>query len=226
MHRRTMESLAPTTEDASPYERLKLLILSGEIGMGQPLAERSLAERLGVSRTPVRETLLRLQKEGLVQIVQGRGAFVMSYSIEDLIEIYEVRLGLEPVAARLSCPHISLEELAFFEGAFNRYMRDPERGDDDNDEWQRLGRDFHNLFIRGSRNGRLIQIMEGLQDQVELFRGLGKAISPLVVSRAVIEEHLEIVAALTLRNPRRAERAVRVHLENGLRSRIDALRPK
>src|SRR3546814_8727311 len=85
----------------STYERLKLLILNGDIPKGQPLIERSLAERLGVSRTPVRETNLRLEHEGLVEVVQGKGAFVVSYSIEDLVEIYDVRVGLEPVAARL-----------------------------------------------------------------------------------------------------------------------------
>lgn len=221
-----MESSAPVLNDTRPYERLKTLILNGEIGMGQPLAERSLAGRLGVSRTPVRETLLRLQNEGLVEIVQGRGAFVVSYSIEDLIEIYEVRLGLEPVAARLSCPHVSLQELAAFEREFNCYLRDPERGDGDQDKWQQLGRNFHNLFVRASRNTRLIQIMDGMQDQIELFRGLGRAISPHAVSKPVIEEHLEIADALQARNPRRAERAVRNHLQNRLRSRIDALQSK
>src|SRR4051812_46154256 len=104
-----MPGSSPAADDT--YNRLKLLILDGELSQGEPLVERSLAARLGVSRTPVRETILRLEREGLVKIVEGRGAFVPSYSIDDVIEIYHVRQGLEPLAARLSCPHISLSDL-------------------------------------------------------------------------------------------------------------------
>jgi len=69
------------------YERLKLMILDGELASGEPLVERSLAMRLNVSRTPIRETIIRLQNEGLVRTIEGKGAFVASYTIEDLIEI-------------------------------------------------------------------------------------------------------------------------------------------
>src|SRR5215470_14894221 len=83
-----MKSAAATApiEDASPYDRLKMLILGGHIPWGEPLVERSIAERLGVSRTPVRETLVRLEREGLVRIVEGKGAFVASFTLEDMIE--------------------------------------------------------------------------------------------------------------------------------------------
>lgn len=214
-----------TATGATTYDRLKLLILQGQISRGEPLVERSMAERLGVSRTPVRETIVRLEKEGLVRIIEGKGAFVASYTIEDLVEIYYVREGLEPIAARLACPRIRLEELSVFEEEFNRYRAEPTIRDEDPGAWQRLGRDFHNVFIRASGNNRLIQIMEGMQDQVELYRGLHRTISPHVVSQSTIGEHLEILNALKERNQRRAERAVRQHLQNGLRYRLDGLWP-
>lgn len=219
-----MSSSTEAPAEATTYLRLKNLILAGQIGRGEPLIERTMAERLGVSRTPIRETIFRLEKEGLVRIVEGKGAFVASYTIEDLIEIYHVREGLEPIAARLACPYISLEALGYFESEFNRYKSEPAIRQEDPEAWQRLGRDFHNVFIRASGNKRLIQVMEGMQDQVELYRGLHRTISPYAVSQTTIGEHLDILHALRERNPRRAEKAVRVHLQMGLRYRLDGLR--
>lgn len=205
------------------YDRLKLMILEGQIGRGEPLVERSVAERLQVSRTPVRETIIRLENEGLVRTIEGKGAFVASYSIDDLIEIYHLRQGLEPLAARLSCDRLPSDKLHDFEQQLERQAADPNLRYENPAEWNRLGREFHNLFIMASGNGRLIQIMQGLRDQVELFRGLHRTISPNA-GESAIPEHLEILKALKARDPDRAESAVRVHLENGLRFRLEGLR--
>ena len=206
-----------------PYERLKLMILDGELASGEPLVERSLATRLNVSRTPIRETIIRLQNEGLVRTIEGKGAFVASYTIEDLIEIYHVREGLEPVAARLSCPHLPVERLLHFEKKLNAQAADPDGRYSNPSAWNRLGRDFHNLFIKGCRNERIIGIMEELHDQIELFRGLHRTISPNAPSISAVEEHLAILEALKARDPERAEHAVRTHLQNGLRFRLEGL---
>jgi DNA-binding GntR family transcriptional regulator len=213
-------SNAPAVE-MTPYQRLKLMILDGAIGQGEPLVERSVAARLGVSRTPVRETILRLEREGLVRIVEGKGAFVAHYSIEDVIEIYQVRQGLEPIAARLSCEHIAMDEVRYFEEQLGRFRTNPSLRNDESGAWERLGRDFHRLVIRSSRNKRLIQIVEGMQDQIDLVRGIGRTISRHTSSESTLLEHSEILRALKARDPDRAEAAVRAHLENGLRHRLD-----
>lgn len=205
------------------YERLKLMILDGELAGGEPLVERSLATRLNVSRTPIRETIIRLQNEGLVRTIEGKGAFVASYTIEDLIEIYHVREGLEPVAARLSCPHLPMERLLYFEKRLRAQAAEPDARYTNPGAWNRLGRDFHNLFIIGCQSGRIIRIMEELQDQIELFRGLHRTISPNALSNSSVEEHLQILQALKARDPERAEYAVRTHIQNGLRFRLDGL---
>lgn len=209
--------------DAGPYEKLKLLILDGQLAGGEPLVERTLAERLGVSRTPVRETIFRLERDGLVRVVEGKGAFVASYTIEDMIEIYHMREGLEPLAARLSCPHLADEDLDHHETQLDRYRKRPALRQEDPGKWLRLGRDFHNLFIHASRNARLIRVIEGMQHQIELFRGLGRTINPRTDLKSAVEEHGEILQALRARNPQRAEKAVRAHLQNGLRLRLEAL---
>jgi DNA-binding GntR family transcriptional regulator len=208
--------------ETSTYQRLKLMILDGEIGHGEPLVERSVAIRLGVSRTPVRETILRLERDGLVRIIEGKGAFVASYSIEDVIEIYQVRQGLEPIAARLSCEHLASEDLDHFEKQFNRFKAPALRADKSG-AWERLGRDFHSLVIRSSRNKRLIQIIEGMQDQIDLVRGIGRTISKHTSSESTLQEHVAILQALKARDPDQAENAVRIHLQNGLRHRLDGL---
>ncbi len=214
---------AGSADAETTYEKLKLLILNGELSKGQPLIERTIAERLGVSRTPIRETILRLEHDGLVEIVQGKGAFVVSYSIEDLVEIYDVRVGLEPVAARLSCPNVEKSDLERFEEAFQKFIADPERDERSNAEWQRIGAEFHNYFVRKSRNSRIIRIMDSMREQIALFRSLGRLVSPEAVSRTVIEEHLAIVDALRNRDPAEAERAVRRHLENSIKARLEML---
>ena len=173
-----------------------------------------------MSRTPIRATIVRLEKEGLVRLVEGKGAFVAACSVEDMIEIYQIREGLEPVAARLSCTHIKPMDLEFFEQALRRYRAKPSEGEDDPDGWRVLGRDFHNLFIRASGNQRLINALEAVQDQIELFRGLGRTLNARPFTVAAIDEHLEILAALKARAPARAEKAVRLHIQNGLKSRL------
>jgi DNA-binding GntR family transcriptional regulator len=210
----------------APHDKLAQLILDGELPVGSPLVERALADRLGVSRTPVREAIFRLEREGLVQVVEGRGAFVASYTIDDLIEIYQMREGLEPVAARLSCPHLSDRDLEYHEKQLKRYRADPKLREQDPGDWRRLGRDFHNMFIYGCNNNRLIRVMESMRNQVELFRGLGRVLAPRDDMKTSIEEHWEILQAFKKRDAQRAENSVRLHLENGLRKRLDALHDK
>ena len=212
--------------DTDVYGRLKLMILDGEIGRGEPLVERSVAARLNVSRTPVRETLFRLESEGLVRIIEGKGAFVASYTVEDVIEIYQVRIGLEPLAARLACPHLNIDDLLHVEEQLNHYKAKPSLMTSDSSSWLKLGREFHSLFIRASLNNRLIQVIEGIQDQIDLVRGIGRTISTHGTTESTLQEHSAILRALKSRDPDRAERTVRVHLQSGLKHRIDGLRVK
>ena len=218
--------IPPANSGGGLYEKLKLMILDGELAGGEPLVERPLAERLGVSRTPVRETIFRLEREGLVRVIEGKGAFVASYTIEDMIEIYQMREGLEPLAARLACSHVADDDLDHHEEQLSRYRARPALRQEDPGQWRQLGRDFHNMFIHASKNARLIRVIEGMQHQIELFRGLGRTINPRTDLKSAVEEHDEILQALRARNPQRAEKAVRAHLQNGLRLRLEALQTK
>jgi DNA-binding GntR family transcriptional regulator len=211
--------------DAPPYDRLKRLILAGDLPPGEALVERTLAERLKVSRTPVREAIFRLEREGLIEAVDGKGAFVASCAIDDLIEIYQIREGLEPLAARLACAHVSDADLDYHEKQIKRYRANPKLLEQDPAKWLRLGWELHHMFIHASKNTRLIEVIERMQNQIELFRGLGRAVSR-EETPAAIEEHWEIVLALRARDAARAEQAVRTHLQNGLRKRLERLHGK
>lgn len=212
--------------DAPPYEKLKQLILGGELAPGEPLVERTLAERLSVSRTPVREAIFRLEREGLVEAVEGRGAFVASYTTDDMIEIYQIREGLEPLAARLSCAYVADADLDFHEKQLKRYRSNARLKHEDPARWLKLGWQFHHMFITASRNARLISVIERMQNQIELFRGVGSTSRSREDTDAAVEEHWDILTELKKRDAQRAERAVRAHLKNGLRKRLEALHAK
>jgi DNA-binding GntR family transcriptional regulator len=209
--------------DSSVYERLRLLILDGQIGLGEPLVERTLAARLGVSRTPVREAILRLGREGLVRIFEGRGAFVQAYSVEDVVEIYNLREALEALAARLACPNIPDSSLDLFEQRLLRFREDPARRASEPLLWRKVGRGFHQMFVHASRSPRLVEMLALLHDQIELVRGIGRTVSRDAGHRSTVEEHLEILAGFRARDPDRAEKAVRIHLRNGLAYRLEGL---
>jgi len=222
MKANTTPFAAPPRSEAPPYDRLKQLILEGDLPPGEPLVERTLAERLNVSRTPVREAIFQLEREGLIKAVDGKGAFVASYAIDDLIEIYQIREGLEPLAARLSCAHLTAGDLDYHEKQIKRYRTNPRLREQDPEKWLRLGWEFHQMFIHASRNARLIDVIERMQNQIELFR----SVVPRTDMQAAVDEHWEILSALRSRDPGRAEQAVRAHLQSGLRKRLEGLHGK
>jgi DNA-binding GntR family transcriptional regulator len=204
----------------SCHDRLKAMILSGELQAGSWLSERGVAAQLGVSRTPVREAILKLSREGLVRVAENRGAYVASYSIEDVIQIYHVRIGLEPLAARLGCARIPKSVLDSFEESFERFRQSAELRSEQSGELGQLGRNFHEVFIRASGSARLIQILDDMRDQINLVRGWARAVDRDTGHRLAIDEHLEILRALRSRDEDLVEKAVRSHLDNGLKYRL------
>lgn len=215
--------IAPIRSDVAAYAQLKQLILDGDLPPGEPLVERTLADRLSVSRTPVREAIFRLEREGLVEAVDGRGAFVASYTIDDLIEIYQIREGLEPLAARLSCAHLVDADLDYHEKQLKKYRDTPRLREENPGKWLQLGWQFHHMFISASKNARLIDTIERMQNQIELFRGLGRSVISRRDTQNAVEEHWEILTTLRKRDEQRAERAVRRHLRSGLQKRLEGL---
>jgi DNA-binding GntR family transcriptional regulator len=197
-------------------ERLRALILTGEYGPDERLVEEQLAERLGVSRTPVRQVLTMLEAEGLVEIAPNRGATVCSFSTEDVWDIYDLRAVLEGHAARRAAGRIvdaelgRLRELAGeMEGLAGRF--------EDHEEEIRalvgLNQEFHGLIVEASRNRRLQHLINRTVEIPLMF----KAFFWYTPHERDISNHYhrQILAALENGDPDRAEILMREHVYEG-----------
>jgi DNA-binding GntR family transcriptional regulator len=154
---------AVTTSAERAYAQIKMMILSGQKKGGARLPEDTLASEIGISRTPVRDALRRLQSEGLISITPNSGARVASWTQDELGEISNMRVMLEGYAAELAARKITPEEIATLRG----YAREMEEalgsnGQIDLDLVSRRNVDFHRGIARAARNARLLASLEPL----------------------------------------------------------------
>lgn len=188
-----MPTKSKTTRVGDAYERLKAEILQSELPPGFQAPEPDIAERLGMSRTPVREALIRLESEGLVELVPRRGAKVLPLSMDDFLEIYELLVALEPAALeKLAGTPIRAEDLEELERLIEEMEKAEEAGD--LDAWASADDRFHRTLLGLSRNGRLVGYTECLLDQIHRGRMVllhlhKKPIGPT-------QEHRDILAAV------------------------------
>ena len=192
------------------------MIIEGEYGPDERLIEEQVAERLGVSRTPVRQALTMLEAEGLVEIQPNKGAMVCSFSVEDVMEVYDLRAVLEGHATRRAAGKIDavqlarLEELASeMEGLSGRYA---DRGE----EIRRLvvlNNEFHGTILEASRNRRLGRLVQRIVEIPLVYKAFFRYGShERVMSN---HYHRQILKALRDRDPERAEIVMREHVYEG-----------
>lgn len=152
------------------YEELKLQILTGKIVPGTRMMEVELAEDMGVSRTPIREAIRKLEKEGLVTIEPRRGAYASQISTDDMIEILEVRQNMEGLAACMAAARMKPEQLKLIEEAEEAYNIAVEKGS--TADMIFYDSKFHKLIVEASNNKTLLQLIEPLQEMALRFRYL------------------------------------------------------
>jgi len=180
------------------YRALKELILTNELPAGSQLLEQEAALRLGMSRTPVREAMVRLEKDGVVAIRPRHGMRVLPVSAADMREIYEVLTSLEATAAELVARRgVTVAELQDLERAVAE-MEDALAADD-LDAWARADQRFHELLVALSRNQRLQQMVTQLSDQAHRARMLTLRLRPRPTSSN--RDHAMLVAAIAARDP-------------------------
>lgn len=150
------------------YEELKRQIMIGEIPPGTRMMEVELADDMGVSRTPIREAIRKLEKEGLVCIEPRRGAYASDISIKDMVDVLEVREFLEGMAAGLATSKINGEEKYVIKEASLAYKKAVESGN--TAEIIKADELFHRLIVECSGNKTLIQIMNQVQELALRFR--------------------------------------------------------
>lgn len=152
------------------YEELRDQILVGNILPGTRLMEVELAEEMEVSRTPIREAIRKLEKEGLITIEPRRGAYVSEVSVKDMLDILEVRSNLEGLAAYLAAYRMTKEEQNILQNVSDRFDAAVQAGS--MKEMIEADTKFHHLIVESSRNQYLIQMVEQLQELVLRFRYL------------------------------------------------------
>jgi DNA-binding GntR family transcriptional regulator len=210
------------TRAGAVAEELRRLIRAGELPAGTRLRQAEIAARFAVSTTPVREALTALAKEGYVLQDAHRGAVVFMPSAADLLENYDIRLGLEPRAAELAAARISAEELAEIE-ALHATMRTV--GPADLPGYVReLNPRFHALICRAAGRPRLTELIAQLRDAAMVYTQLlVLRPQPPEYLAAAQDEHEAIVAALRARAPNRAAAAMRAHLQHSADQILGAL---
>ena len=202
----------PSSLSQQVYAAIKESLLQtdlADISDEARLDERELAERLGVSRTPLREAINRLVMEGFLKVVPRKGVYVVKKSRNEIIEILLVRAALEGMAARLATRHVTDKGIQRMKRIFSPF-------DQSNIQGQFLkysdaNIDFHELVLRTSQCGKLIELAGSLFDHVRWIRFRAVAFEERFSTMQ--KEHLGIIEAIEKRDPDLAEKRMRVHIE-------------
>lgn len=201
------------------FEAVRKSILEGKFAPGERLMETTLAETLGVSRTPVREAIRKLELEGLVVMVPRRGAYVASLSVRDISETFEIRAALEGLAASLAVDKMTPEELELMEV---NVLKMSQYIEEKNIEMiVETDEQFHDVLITAGRNKKLTQMISLLREQIKRFRQI--SLSNLDRQSLVLGEHRQILEAIADRDQRKAQLLVEKHIINSEVSLLNAI---
>ena len=204
-------------EDAT--DRLRDMIVQGELAPGTKLNERVICERLGISRTPLREAIKRLASEGLVELQANRGALVTRLTLEAVRGIFEVMGALEALAGELACAHATEVQLAELRALHFQMRAHHARGDLPG--YFRENQRIHLLIAECSGNQTLVATYRNLNANVRRARYMAN----LTRERwdQAVREHDEILAALECRDAPRLQTLLREHLGNKMVSVLGAI---
>lgn len=210
-----MEPIRGNSEEAV-YKKIKNAIRKRYIKQGSQLVEGGLAQKLGVSRTPVRSAIKRLEAEGLVNSIPNRGAFVITPTLKEIEETFLVRGHLEQMAARLTASTITDEQITELKKLIDR--EEKVFNVDNFDEYYIVNDTFHLKIAEFSANTVLTSYVSELLDRTRIFLILFDPFVKLTISPS-LEDHRQIIEALSKRDPDLAAQSVANHI----RSSIDDL---
>ena len=202
------------------FSTLRQAILTGEMKPGERLLEIHLANKLGVSRTPIREAIRMLELEGLVIMVPRRGAQVAQITEKSMSDVLEVRCALDELAVELACERITeaeKEELlkaceAFEKAALTKQVHVIAKADVE----------FHDIIFKAAGNPRLTQMINNLAEQMYRYRF--EYIKDESQHQMIVEEHRRICESINNRDVAAAKDAIREHIENQEKSIIRQIR--
>lgn len=208
-----MDTSVTTSADRA-YAYIKAAVLSGRHRGGTRLPEDMIAGELGISRTPVRDALRRLQSEGLVNIIPNFGARVASWTEVELGEVARMRVMLEGFACELAAVKITAQQLAELKAHCDAMGAAAEvlDGEPDLDQVSKSNLDFHRVIAKAAGNSRLYAAIEPLWHFPLVIRKFA-LFSPERIQRSLTHHH-EIIAALSDGNPDWAAAVMRAHIES------------
>jgi DNA-binding GntR family transcriptional regulator len=192
------------------YKELKRILLEHQIPQGGKLNEVELAGALGISRTPVREAINRLAKEGLVEIFPQRGAFVIRFSEEDVNELFLIRENLEGLAAYLAAEKMTGTDLTRLESCVEGF-KEP-YGKKDIRRYAREDFKFHQTIIKLSDARRLTTLISTLYDHIRIFRLTTMGLSDRM--KVSLAEHDRLIEAFRRKDASEAENLMRRHIRH------------
>ena len=186
------------------FNTLRQAILKGELKPGERLMEIALAERLGVSRTPIREAMRKLELEGLVVMIPRRGAQVANITEKDLNDVLEVRIALENMAIEKACQNMTEDSMSKLWVAAKAFERTTAEGD--LVKMAEADVAFHEIIYQASDNRRLIQVLNN-RYRVEYLK-------EEETRNLLVREHEEMTRAIRERDVKNAQRIAYQHIEN------------
>lgn len=201
------------------FNTLRRAIITGEFAPGERLMEISLANRLGVSRTPVREAIRKLELEGLVIMIPRKGAQVAKITEKSLRDVIEIRCVLEEFAASLACERITPEGRENLKEAHENFVEAVKNGDilDIVEKDER----FHDAIFQATSNERLITIINNLREQFYRYRM--EYVKDIEQHSVLVNEHELLLRAIYDGDSETAKRIMRTHLQNQQEGVIQAI---
>ena len=202
------------------FKKLRKAILTGELKPGERLMEIHLANRLGVSRTPIREAIRKLELEGLVTMLPRRGAEVAQITEKSLKDVLEVRRALDALCAELACDRISEEGMEDLKEACAQF----EKATKSKDATVIAKADvaLHDIIVAATGNQRLVQLVNNLAEQMYRYRFV--YIKDESQHERLIEEHRMIYESIRKKDKEAAARAAKLHIDNQEKSVMKQIR--
>lgn len=202
------------------FNTLRQAILRGELKPGERLMEIQLANKLGVSRTPIREAIRKLELEGLVLMIPRKGAEVAEITEKNLRDVLEVRKALEELAVQLACDKITEEGIA----ELKKCAREFKESLDHDDIAQIAEADvrFHDVIYFATDNQRLIQLLNNLREQMYRYRV--EYLKRKECHEGLLNEHEELIHMIEAHNKEKATEITNRHIDNQVRAVADLIR--
>jgi DNA-binding GntR family transcriptional regulator len=200
------------------YDEIKQMILTGELASGAFIAERPLAVRLGMSTTPVRSALQRLEQEGLLSISPQQGAVVRDFSFREITELYEIRMALEPFVARQIAGRLTPAQMERVNANLEAQRQNLERRDIG--LCVQLDEDFHTLFSEFLDNREICRVMGQLRDRTHRVIRRVFSLNPGRMEGSY-REHVTIAETIIHGDAELAAKRVEAHLDYGRRALVD-----